>query len=98
MEPVLFVMAILGCGETDAPCREVALAETRYRSEAACLAATAMVLARQDILYPIVAAQCRAENEAPRLIRGNDVSFPGGTLPAASPRYASTSRPASSGS
>ena len=48
MEPVLFVMAILGCGESDAPCREVALAETRYRSEAACLAATEAELARRD--------------------------------------------------
>jgi hypothetical protein len=90
MEPVLFVMAILGCGENDAPCREVALAETRYRSEAACLAATEPELARQDILYPIVAAECRGENETPRQLRGNDVSFPGGTLPL-SPLHASIS-------
>jgi len=92
MEPVLFVMAILGCGESAAPCREVALAEARYQSEAACLAATETELARSEILYPIVAAQCRGENEAPRMIRGNDVAFPGGALPAPTPRYASASR------
>ncbi len=97
MEPVLFVMAILGCGESAAPCREVAMVSTRYQSEAACLAATERELARRDVLYPIVAAQCRAENEAPRLMRGNDLTFPGGTLPSAPPRYASAARPAQPG-
>jgi hypothetical protein len=97
MEPVLFVMAILGCGESAAPCREVAMVETRYQSEAACLAATEDQLSGSDVLYPVVAAQCRRENEAPRPVRGNDVTFPGGTLPSAPPRYASAITVAQSG-
>ena len=77
MEPILFVMAILGCGEGDAPCREVALAQTRYRSEAACLAATASELSRRDdMLYPSVVAQCRPANARPQLLRGSEVMLP----------------------
>ena len=34
MEPLMFVMAILGCGESDAACREVRIAETRYATVA----------------------------------------------------------------
>lgn len=93
MEPVLFVMAILGCGESDAPCREIALARTHYQGEATCLAATEGELARQDALYPTLVAQCRRAGTAPRLVRGNEVMPPqGGVLPDQAPRYAAASR------
>ena len=92
MEPVLFVMAILGCGEGDAPCRQVATVETRYRSEAACQAATGTELARQDILYPTVVAQCRRADARPQLLRASEVTLPaGGVVPAERPRYAARS-------
>jgi len=92
MEPVLFVMAILGCGEGDAPCRQVARVQTRYHSEAACLAATEAELARRDILYPSIVAQCRRADSAPRLVRANEVILPeGGTLQDQQPRYAARS-------
>ena len=77
MEPLYFVMAILGCGESDAPCRELRLVETRYQSEAACLAATEDALMRNDdILYPNVVASCRPAGAGPQLIRGTDVLMP----------------------
>ncbi len=93
MEPVLFVMAILGCGEGDAPCREVALARTSYRSEAACLAATGAELSRRDdILYPTIVAQCRRADSGPRLLRGSEVNLPeGGALAEQPPRFAARS-------
>jgi hypothetical protein len=92
MEPVLFVMAILGCGEGDAPCREVAMVEARYRSEAACQTATATELARQDILYPTVVAQCRRADARAQAIRASDVALPdGGVIPDQAPRYAARS-------
>lgn len=92
MEPVLFVMAILGCGEGDAPCRQVAMVETRYQSEAACLAATENELARQDALYPSLVAQCRRAGTAPQLLRASDVAMPeGGMVPDQPPRYAARS-------
>jgi len=77
MQSLLFVMAILGCGEGDAPCRELGVAPARYRSEAACLAASADELARRDdILYPSVVAQCRPANARPQLLRGSEVALP----------------------
>ena len=93
MEPVLFVMAILGCGESDAPCRELGPVETRYGSETACLAATRTELARRsDVLYPTVVAQCRRADARPHLLRGGEVMLPdGGELANAPPRFAARS-------
>jgi hypothetical protein len=77
MEPALFVMAILGCGEGDLPCAEVRVAETRYESRAACLEASEAELARAgDVLYPVVVADCRAAGERPRLLQARDVALP----------------------
>ena len=90
MEPLMFVMAILGCGESDAPCERVQLAQTRYRNQAECLAATERELLRHDDLpYPTIVAQCRAAGAAPQPLRGSDVMRPEpGPLPAAQPRVA----------
>jgi hypothetical protein len=78
MGPGLFLIAILGCGEGDAPCREVQLAEPRFASEAACMGATARVLERYTGLsYPSVVAQCRPAGIAPTQLRGRDVLLPG---------------------
>lgn len=77
MEPLIFVMAILGCGEGDAPCRELRLVEQRFASEQACMAATEDVLARNDdILFPSVVAQCRRDGAGSQLLRGSDVMLP----------------------
>ena len=95
MEPLLYIMAILGCGESDAPCRELALAESRYRSEAECLAATENeLLRRDDILFPSVVAQCRPAGETPQLLRGSEVALPDADAGRhAQPRLASAERP-----
>jgi hypothetical protein len=87
MEPLIYVMAILGCGESDAACREVRIADTSYASEAECVAQTGAELARHDDLpYPTIVAQCRAAGSAPRLLRGSEVMLPdGGRLPAEVP-------------
>jgi len=76
MQSVLFVMAILGCGESDAPCRELGVDQVRYQSEAQCLAASEDVLARRDDLYPSVVAQCRPASARAQLLRGSEVSLP----------------------
>lgn len=90
MEPVLFVMAILGCGESDAPCRELRVAETRYQSEQACMAATeAALLASSDLPYPNIVADCRREGTRVQPLRGSDLLQPEpGRLPDLAPRYA----------
>ena len=77
MEPLVYIMAILGCGESDAPCRELAVAEARYRSEAECLAATeSELMRRDDLVFPSVVAQCRPAGETAQLLRGSDVALP----------------------
>ena len=92
MPALPFVMAILACGESDAPCREVAFAPIRYASQAECMAATETELMRRDdLLFPSVVAQCRAAGATPQLLRGSDVRLPDPPAAAAArrPRIAS---------
>jgi len=61
MEPVFFVMAILGCGDGNTDCREARLDTVRYATAAQCQAALPAGLARNtDLDYPSIAAACRA--------------------------------------
>ena len=60
MGPAFYVLAILGCGEADAACEQVAVAPAQYSSLEECNRATdAAVTQHQDALYPVVVAQCR---------------------------------------
>ena len=97
MEPLFYIMAILGCGESEAACQQVAVVERRYQNEAECLAATEdELLRRDDILFPAVVAQCRRADAGPQLIRGSDVMLPEPDLRARHlPRLASAQLPAS---
>jgi hypothetical protein len=93
MQTIMYVMAILGCGESDAACREVRVDPQSYQTEASCRAATNTVLARHtDLEFPTVVARCRRSDVRPAILRGSDVLRPGGgRLPAVqqAPRYAS---------
>jgi hypothetical protein len=77
VEPILFVMAIMGCGESDAACREVRVEPAQYRSEAACMAQTETVLMRNsDLEYPTIVARCRPAGARAQPLRGNQVLLP----------------------
>lgn len=68
MGPGVFLIAIMGCGEGDAPCREVRTLEARYESRAACVAATDSAVTRNsDVDYPVVVAQCVPAGAGARL-------------------------------
>jgi hypothetical protein len=55
-----FLLAIMGCGEGDAQCQQVAVAPAAFRTEEACRAASAAEVAQHnDADYPVVVAQCR---------------------------------------
>ena len=84
---MLFLIAILGCGEGDV-CREVRVVETRYQSEAACTAATARALeANTDLEFPSIVAQCRPVQANAAIIPANEVRLPAAPL-RAQPRFA----------
>ena len=74
----LFLIAIMGCGEADAPCREVRTLETRYETRAACTAASEAALAGAgDVDYPVVVAECVASGAKSAPPRASDVQRPG---------------------
>jgi hypothetical protein len=78
MGPATFLIAILGCGEAEAPCQQVRTLETRYESQAACSAATdAALLRNSDADFPVIVAQCVAAGVKPQPIRANQVDLPG---------------------
>jgi hypothetical protein len=89
MEPAFYLIAILGCGEGDAPCEQVRRLEPRYESQAACTKATdAALLAHGDADYPVVIAQCVGAREVSGRILPVEIK-----LPAATPRRASAPAP-----
>ena len=94
MEPLMFVMAILGCGESDAACREVRIAETRYATEAECVAATGIELLRHDdVPYPTVVAMCRRDGATVQTLRGSEVMLPDADLAQPPARFADARAP-----
>ncbi|HEY0111857.1 MAG TPA: hypothetical protein VGB59_01760 [Allosphingosinicella sp.] len=77
MEPIYFIIAILGCGEAEASCEAVKTLETRYESQAACSAATeAAVTRNSDVDFPVVVAQCVAAGSPPARLTPNEVLLP----------------------
>jgi hypothetical protein len=78
MGPAFFIIAIMGCGEGDAPCQQVKTLEARYESRAACTAATEGALTQNtDIDFPVVAAECVAAGARPNPPRADQVEIPG---------------------
>ena len=60
MEPALYVMAILGCGDAGGLCSQARVDPARYTSLQACQAAAPATLRRHaDLDFPEIAAQCR---------------------------------------
>jgi hypothetical protein len=63
MEPVYYVIAILGCADGSTQCTPVATVQTHFASQAACTAGTQdALLANSDLDFPTLVAQCRAES------------------------------------
>ncbi|MEA2999778.1 MAG: hypothetical protein QOH04_691 [Sphingomonadales bacterium] len=78
MGPGIFLIAILGCGEGDAPCQTLRTLDTPYETRAACAAATEDALSRNAGLdAPVIVAQCVAAG-TPASLRSGDVSRPAG--------------------
>ncbi|WP_294305985.1 hypothetical protein [uncultured Sphingomonas sp.] len=60
MQPVFFVMAILGCGDGSVDCTEARMVPARYETMAQCRADLAnRIAANTDVPYPVIGADCR---------------------------------------
>ncbi len=60
MEPLFFVMAILGCGDGQAGCQQARIVPARYETMAQCRAALPDQIAHNtDLSYPVITADCR---------------------------------------
>lgn len=67
MEPVYYVIAILGCPDGSAQCTPVATMPTHYASQETCSAQTQQaLLTNNDFDFPTLVAECRATD--PRTI------------------------------
>lgn len=63
MEPLYFVMAIMGCGDGSANCAQARVESVHYQSISACQAAMPSALARNtDLSYPVISATCRSND------------------------------------
>lgn len=61
MEPVFYVMAILGCGDSSSQCTQARLEPAHYTSVQQCQAELPAALARNtDLSFPTISAACRA--------------------------------------
>jgi hypothetical protein len=62
MEPVYYVIAILGCSDGSAQCTPVATVPTHYTSQEACSSNTQdALLQNSGFDFPTLVAQCRVE-------------------------------------
>lgn len=64
MEPLFFVMAIMGCADGSANCAEARVEPARYTTMQQCRAAMPAALMRNsDIDFPVVTAACRQNGQ-----------------------------------
>ncbi len=76
MGPAGYLLAILGCGEGEANCQQIAVQPMVYESRADCLAATEAALADAEAAYPVIVADCRAASTRAAAVRADEVRLP----------------------
>jgi hypothetical protein len=61
MQPIFFVLAIMGCGDDQSGCAEARVEPVRYATVQQCQAAAPAALARNtDLSFPVISAACRS--------------------------------------
>jgi hypothetical protein len=65
MEPIYFMVAILGCADGGTQCADARLLPARYATVAQCRAQLTTVLSQNmDLDFPTVSADCRPQGAA----------------------------------
>lgn len=63
MDQLIYVLAILGCGDDSANCQQARVEPIRYASIAACQQAVPAALVRNtDVDFPVIAAACQRQS------------------------------------
>lgn len=61
MEPLFYVMAIMGCADSGDMCSEARIAQPQFTSYQACqLAMDDQLMLNSDLSFPVIQAQCRS--------------------------------------
>lgn len=61
MEPLIYVMAIMGCADGGDMCSEARIAQPPFTSYQACqLAMDDQLMLNSDLSFPTIQAQCRS--------------------------------------
>jgi hypothetical protein len=61
MQPIFFVLAIMGCGDDQSGCAEARVEPVHYATVQQCQAAAPAALARNtDLSFPVISAACRS--------------------------------------
>ncbi|CAN5504461.1 hypothetical protein BH09PSE4_BH09PSE4_11730 [soil metagenome] len=64
MEPLFYVMAIMGCSDGSAACSEQRVLPVRYASAQQCqMAMSAALMRNTDIDAPVITATCRSNGQ-----------------------------------
>jgi hypothetical protein len=64
MQPIFFVLAIMGCGDNASGCAEARIEPARYSTVQQCQAAAPAALARHtDLSFPVISAACRSNGQ-----------------------------------
>ena len=71
MEPVFFVLAIMGCGDAEAACSQARVEPAHYATIQQCQAAMPAALARNtDLDFPVTTAACRGSGPRMAEVKG----------------------------
>lgn len=61
MEPIYYVLAIMGCGDDGMACQQARVEPVQYRTVQQCQAAMPAALQQNtDLMFPTLTAACRA--------------------------------------
>ena len=61
MEPVVYILAIMGCADDGVACQQARVMPVEYRTQQQCQAAMpAALMGNGDLMYPTLTAACRA--------------------------------------
>jgi hypothetical protein len=77
MDQIIYVLAIMGCGDDNLACRQARVEPIRYTSYAACQEAMPAALSRNtDVDYPVIAAAC--QRQSARMVQARPAPTQGG--------------------